>query len=155
MHILAAKVPRFDGNVAVAAVFYRSNRHRIDTDNLMKTVLDGITKSGRVWDDDSHVTAIVAVTEFDPTWPRIAIALAPHTSTLTRGSDSLTHVCETCNKRYRPHSKTEERSRFCSRACRSTREAACICSDCGGATSAPHATRCRSCDTASRNPSAR
>lgn len=149
--IMAAKVEREEGNVAVAAIFYRSNRHRIDTDNLMKTVLDGITKSKAVWPDDSHVTAIVAVTEHDPLWPRTVVAIAPHSSTLTRGTDSLTHTCETCGKRYRPHGpKQTEKSRYCSRACRTTRPSRCICVDCGGPTSVPHVERCRPCSSKNR-----
>lgn len=137
----------FAGNVAVAAVFYRSNRHRIDVDNLLKTVLDGITKSGLVWEDDYRVTALLGVLEHDPAWPRIAVAIAHHDSTLTRGEDSLTHVCETCSKRYRPHGIEPRGSRYCSWDCRPRRVQ--ICSDCGGPTSAPHVRRCRRCYHAS------
>lgn len=135
---------RLDGNVAVAMIFYRSNRHRIDTDNLIKTVLDGITRSKAVWLDDSHVTALVGVTEYDPEWPRTAIALAPHASSMLRGSDAMTHTCAGCGVQYRPHSLTGI-SRYCSRKCRSTRAARQICESCGGPTSAPHVKRCYAC----------
>jgi Holliday junction resolvase RusA-like endonuclease len=146
--VLAGTVPRFDGNVAVAAIFYRSNRHRIDVDNLMKTVLDGITKSGAVWHDDSHVTAIAAIVEFDPDWPRTAVAIAPHVSSLLRGDDAKTNVCETCGAKFRPHSASAA-GRFCSRACRPKRPEF-KCMDCGGPTSAAGILRCRPCANAHR-----
>jgi Holliday junction resolvase RusA-like endonuclease len=138
----SARGEPFTGNVAVAAVFYRSNRHRIDVDNLLKTVLDGITKSRVVWQDDSHVTAVAGIVELDAEWPRTAVAIAPHSSTLTRGVDSFTHKCETCGKAYRPH-RSASPSRYCSRKCRPGR--VLVCSDCGGPTSAPHVKRCRAC----------
>lgn len=138
----SARPEPFAGNVAVAAVFYRSDRHTIDVDNLLKTVLDGITKSRVVWEDDSQVTAIAGVIELDPAWPRTVVAIAPHASTLTRGTDSFSHTCETCGKAYRPHGANKA-SRYCSRKCRPRRVIVCI--DCGGPTSAPHVKRCRAC----------
>lgn len=148
--IQARRMPRQAGNVAVAAIFYRSNRHRIDTDNLMKTVLDGITKAGTVWKDDSQVTALLAVTEYDPDNPRTVVAIASHESTLTRGDDSFTHTCETCGKGYRPHKGAASKSRFCSKACRTTRPARSICEKCGGPTSVPKVKICRRCYNAER-----
>lgn len=146
-HSRSARNSRIEGNVALAAIFYRPNRHRIDVDNLLKTVLDGITLSGSIWEDDSHVTALLGVIEFDADWPRTAVAIAPHVSSLLRGEDSFTHTCETCGKRYRPHGGRGI-SRFCSRACRTTR--ICLCIDCGGPTSAPHVKRCRKCSVIHR-----
>lgn len=133
---------RFTGNVAVAAVFFRSNRHRVDVDNLLKTVLDGITKSGLVWADDDQVTAVLGVVEYDPTNPRIAVAVANHESTMLRGDARLTRTCETCGTAFQPHSD-RQRGRYCSRACRPRRVQ--ICSSCGGPTSAPHVKRCLPC----------
>ncbi|WP_165764001.1 RusA family crossover junction endodeoxyribonuclease [Nocardioides sp. PD653] len=133
---------RFAGNVAVAAVFYRSNRHRVDVDNLLKTVLDGITKSGLVWADDDQVTAVLGVIEHDPAHPRIAVAVANHESTMLRGDARRTRTCETCGVAFQPHSD-RQRGRYCSLACRPRRVQ--ICTACGGPTSAPHVVRCLPC----------
>lgn len=81
------------GNVALAAIFYRSSLHRIDADNMLKHVCD--SANGVAWHDDSQVTAIVGVVELDRERPRTLIALAPHTSTMTRGTD-WTKVCIRC-----------------------------------------------------------
>lgn len=132
----------FPNNIAVAAIFFRSNRHRVDVDNLLKTALDGITKSGLVWADDDQVTALLGVVEHDSAWPRIEIAVGHHESTMLRGDARLTHTCETCGARYRPHSERQGPSRYCSRACRPGRPP---CIDCGGATSHSSAARCRAC----------
>lgn len=140
-HLQECSAPEFPGNIALAAVFYRSNRHRIDTDNLIKTVLDGITKSGRIWQDDDQVTAVLGVLEYDPDYPRTVVAIGHHSSTMLRGTDRLTHTCETCGARFKPHEGTP--GRYCSRACRPRRVQ--ICSDCGGPTSAPQVKRCRAC----------
>lgn len=146
-----ARAWRFPSNVAVAVVFYRSNNHVVDTDNLLKTVLDGITKSEVVWADDSQVTALVAVTEYDPHWPRTAIAVAAHESTLLRGEATKTHTCATCGRRYKPHGAGP--SIYCSRACRPRRVLVCV--DCGGKTSAPHVKRCNACHRANQKAQAR
>lgn len=139
----ASRVPEFRGNIAVAAIFYRSNRHRIDLDNLLKTLLDGITKSGRVWADDDQVTALIGRLEYDRDVPRTVFAIGHHRSTMLRGVDRFTHVCETCGKPYKPHGGSEGRSRYCSRVCRPRRVQLCV--DCGGPTSAPHVKRCVQC----------
>lgn len=151
--IKAGRPRRFDGNVAVAIIFYRSNNHRVDIDNLLKTVLDGITKSKVVWNDDEQVTALVGVSEYDPAYPRTVVAIAPHKSTLLRGTSRLTHTCETCGVKYKPHTQADGRaSRYCSRSCRPRR--VLICVDCGGPKSAPQATRCQACHYARRRKSA-
>lgn len=134
----------FVGNIAVAILFYRSNRHRVDVDNLIKTVLDGITKSESVWDDDDQVTALLGVLEYDAERPRTVISIGHHKSTMLRGDDRLTHTCETCGTKYRPHSPTKQPSRYCSRACRPGRNVR-ACSTCGKPTSHPSASRCLSC----------
>jgi Holliday junction resolvase RusA-like endonuclease len=71
-------------NVAVAVIFYRQNRKRTDTDNLMKLVMDAATKAG-AWDDDSQVTAQAVLLELDAENPRTVIALGPIESTMGRG----------------------------------------------------------------------
>ncbi len=83
------------GNVALACIFYRSNRQRIDVDNMLKHVCDAA--NGILWTDDSQCTALLGVAELDEHNPRTVIAFAPHVSTLTRGSDAI-RECLRCGK---------------------------------------------------------
>lgn len=101
------------GNVAVCAVFYRPNAQRIDTDNMLKHLLDSANKV--LWNDDSQVTAISAVTELDASNPRTLLAIAPHMSTLLRGSDDVL-ICEHCSKPY-PRNGGNRGRRYCSKDC--------------------------------------
>lgn len=64
----------YRGPVALAIVFWRPDRRRLDLDNLTKTVMDGAT-NGDVWDDDSQVVAQVAIVELDAESPRTEIAM--------------------------------------------------------------------------------
>lgn len=113
-----------DGNVAIAAVFYRPNRQRIDADNLMKLVLDAGTKAG-IWHDDSQVTAQASVVEFDAEQPRTLIAVGPTASTLERGP--RTKVCPRCDREF----QIEKAERiYCSRSCAQP-PATARCARCG------------------------
>jgi Holliday junction resolvase RusA-like endonuclease len=107
----------FRGNVGVGCVFYRSSQQRIDTDNLMKLVLDAGTEGG-MWADDSQVTAIVGRTEFDAEHPRTLIVMMPHVSSLTRGSEHWPR-CRTCRKQFNPTGR--KNPVYCSAACRTRR----------------------------------
>ncbi|AOT24892.1 RusA-like resolvase [Mycobacterium phage Nazo] len=73
---------RFTGNVALAAVFYRSSAQRVDADNLLKHVCDA--GNGVLWVDDCQATATTGVIELDRKNPRTVIAVAPHTSSMVR-----------------------------------------------------------------------
>jgi Holliday junction resolvase RusA-like endonuclease len=44
----------------IQAEFYRSTARRCDLDNLLKSILDGITRADRLWADDSQVREIKA-----------------------------------------------------------------------------------------------
>lgn len=101
------------GNVAVAAIFYRPDRQRIDADNLLKHVCDSAT--GPVWLDDCQVTAIVGIIELDPDCPRTVIAFAAHDSTLTRGSD-WTNDCGWCGATFLVASN-QPKKKYCGPAC--------------------------------------
>lgn len=117
---------RLEGNVAIAAVFYRPNHQRIDADNLMKLVLDAATKAG-VWIDDSQVTAQASVVELDAELPRTIVAIGPTASTLNRGE--LTQVCPRCGKRFRVVRSIKPR-KYCSRSCAQPTSVA-RCARCG------------------------
>lgn len=128
---------RLPGNIAIAMVFFRSTRHRVDVDNLIKLVLDGITKSGAVWDDDSQVTALLGVLEMDKESPRTIIAIAPHSSSLVRSSQAVTSTCPTCERPFTwtPY-PTRPTQTYCSRACASRSRGADLsalanCQHCG------------------------
>ncbi len=99
-------------NVAVMCVFYRSNRQRIDVDNMLKLVMDAAT--GICFYDDDQVTAQVGILELDAKAPRTIIAIGEHTSTMDRSYRSK--ICETCGKAFRPSLPD---GKFCSRACAS------------------------------------
>jgi Holliday junction resolvase RusA-like endonuclease len=105
---------KFERNVAVACIFYRSTRQRIDVDNLLKLVLDGST-AGKMWEDDSQVTAIVGILEYDADNPRTIIAYGHHESTMLRGTAALTSVCKRCGAPYNAHGVASRQ--HCSVAC--------------------------------------
>lgn len=111
---LRAHVPEpMTGNVALACIFYRENKQRIDADNMLKLICDAA--NGILWLDDSQVTAVVGVVELDAEKPRTVIAWSPHESSMTRGTDA-TAQCERCGKPYNIAGKISTR-RFCSTAC--------------------------------------
>lgn len=103
----------FLGNVGLACVFYRPNRQRIDTDNLIKHVCDAAT--GVLWQDDSQCTAVMGVIELDADNPRTVLIVGKHVSTLTRGDDA-TFPCAHCGKPISLVGRTS-RAQTCSRQC--------------------------------------
>lgn len=102
----------FASNVALGCVFFRPNRQRIDTDNMLKLVMDAGTKAG-VWADDSQVTAMIGLTELDAERPRTVIILGEHRSTMPRGT-AREKPCVHCGKSFLPPVPTQQ---TCSRAC--------------------------------------
>jgi Holliday junction resolvase RusA-like endonuclease len=70
------------GNLALGCVFFRPDRQRIDVDNLVKHVCDA--GNGIAWADDAQITALYAVAEVDPEYPRTLLVVARHTSSLDR-----------------------------------------------------------------------
>lgn len=110
----------FSGNVAVACIFVRGSSQRIDVDNMLKLVMDACTRA-KVWRDDSQVTGVAAVEELDPHEPRSVLALAPHTSTMRRGTDHWP-ACPTCGEQFNPVGK--KKAVFCSAKCRAERRPA-------------------------------
>ena len=114
---LANVVPEpMTGNVAMAAIFYRPNRQRIDADNMLKHICDSAT--GVIWHDDSQATAVLGVVELDAEHPRTLLAFAPHDSTLGRGTD-WTHNCVVCSAPFVVNPRYTMR-RFCGDACAAT-----------------------------------
>ncbi len=61
------------GRLAVTLRFYRSNRRRVDLDNLIKAALDAVT--GIAWRDDSQVITLDAQLLTDRDNPRLEIEI--------------------------------------------------------------------------------
>jgi Holliday junction resolvase RusA-like endonuclease len=137
------------GNVALACIFYRPNRQRIDADNMMKHVCDAA--NGVLWLDDSQVTAIASVVELDATHPRTVVAFTAHASSLIRDRGTV-RQCERCGKPFTQGSKPQK---LCSHACQveaqrertiaRTKNPKTPCVVCGGPTSKSGVQRCRPC----------
>lgn len=112
---LAFKEPMV-GNIAVACIFYRKSHQRIDSDNLLKQVLDSANTI--VWADDCQVTAVAGIVERDTDRPRTVLAFAPHISSMDRGDRLLHFTCGQCgiafSRRVHP---SQSNPKFCSRAC--------------------------------------
>ena len=146
------------GNVAIACVFYRPNRQRIDADNMMKLVMDAAT--GILWDDDDQVTFQCAAVELDRDHPRTVIAYGPHESTLRRGVDAKTRRCPQCGADFTVD-MVDRRATFCSSACKGESlkqdkhhpgqgrgrkgQPPKPCGDCGAPLSKRSYVRCRDC----------
>lgn len=82
------------GNVAVACLFVRSTKGRVDIDNMMKQVLDVANKI--CWQDDYQVTGLAALSAMDSENPRTVLAFAAHSSTLDRSDPTLHGICAGC-----------------------------------------------------------
>lgn len=120
----------FEGPIAVGMIFYRSNRQRIDVDNMVKQVLDAAT--GVAWRDDSQVMTIVAHKRFDRERPRTIISIRDDdASNFETPVERLREAtCERCGAtfRYMPF-PSQRPQRYCSRTCKAT--ATCANEDCG------------------------
>lgn len=123
------RVTRFEGNVALCCVFYRSTHQRVDVDNMLKAVLDAGTRA-KLWHDDSQVTALLGIVEHDRDRPRAVVAFGEHTSSLTRGINALV-PCEACGTLFFPGGRRRETARWCSRGCRMTLAELIDCPSCG------------------------
>lgn len=124
-------IEKFKSNVAVACVFFRKSRQRVDVDNLMKAVLDSGTRAG-VWDDDSQVTALVGIIQHDPVRPRTVVCFGDHVSSLTRG-DAAKIPCRKCGTLFFPGGAARRQNgKFCSLKCKMTLDEPVTCPGCGG-----------------------
>lgn len=103
----------YTGNVALGCVFYRHDRQRIDTDNMLKHVCDAANKI--LWDDDSQITAVMGITEYDPENPRTIVVIGRHASTMLRGTDDAV-LCVVCGQPFQ-RSSSSPRKKTCSRTC--------------------------------------
>ncbi|MFJ6561998.1 RusA family crossover junction endodeoxyribonuclease [Streptomyces sp. NPDC091412] len=93
------------GNVALGCVFFRHNMQSIDTDNLIKHVCDAGNRI--VWVDDSQITAKYGEIQLDAEHPRTILVMAPHVSTMLRGTDNV-RPCTGCGLPFQPSRKTQK-----------------------------------------------
>lgn len=111
--LLRAKLPgsyERQGTFGVQARFYRSNRKRIDVDNLLKTVLDACTLA-KVWDDDSQVRELTGrlwIADDEPRTELLVYRLV---------DPSPFPDCAHCGT---PLKTSQRKTKFCSRACHSS-----------------------------------
>ena len=67
--------PMYDGPVSIVMHFYRKTAHRVDIDNLAKSVMDGL--EGYAYQNDSQVKFIMADLQIDREAPHVRITLEP------------------------------------------------------------------------------
>ena len=60
--------------VGLQVTFYRDNYRRVDLDNLLKSIMDGMTTAG-VWWDDSQVVDLRALKRVSVKEPRAEVSL--------------------------------------------------------------------------------
>lgn len=127
---LACEHRPFEAAVEVGLIFYRSNRQRIDIDNLVKQVLDAA--NGVAWKDDAQVTSIVARKRFDGERPRTVISIRDDhdTNFETPVEREREAQCRRCGIvfRYVPY-PSQPKPRVCSRTC--TQTVVCANGECG------------------------
>jgi Holliday junction resolvase RusA-like endonuclease len=123
--------------VAVACVFYRSSRGRIDIDNLLKQIFDAANSI--CWVDDMQVTGVSAILKLDRDRPRIHIAIAHNGDNLIpgsmgRGSEDTHAVCKACGKNFiwKSFPSRGRTGEYCSNKCRGRQTSlpAAICPSC-------------------------
>lgn len=67
-----------DEKLALISAFYRLTRHRVDTDNLKKSLMDGLQKGGEIaYSDDSQIKVSMSYVRYDPDNPRTEFYLFP------------------------------------------------------------------------------
>lgn len=102
--------PNATSRFGLRCVFYRSNRQRIDCDNLVKMISDLAT--GRVWRDDSQVIEMCSRLFIAAENPRVEIAIYE-----VPDSSPQPPKCAGCDKPVRFFYKSVT-TRFCSTQCR-------------------------------------
>lgn len=135
--------PDSESKFALRCIFYRSNRQRIDCDNLIKAISDAAT--GVVWQDDNQVLEVIGRLFLKDETPRVEVAIyripdtTPAKNCLHCGKrfntppsvdsnhcsmecrNNATHVkvtCKECSKEFEiVQSLAKKRAGFCSRDC--------------------------------------
>lgn len=74
MMAMVGKEKFADAPVIIEALFFLKGNKKVDIDNLVKSVLDGLNHSG-IWDDDSQVWALAAFKYPNAETPRTEITI--------------------------------------------------------------------------------
>lgn len=109
----------------VQAFFFRSNRQRIDVDNLLKTVLDAGTKAN-LWHDDSQVRELVGRVWLADDNPRLECIFYHLTNPTSKGR------CKQCGKDFEGLKDSHDGRIYCSKKCKDAdKRTELICGNCG------------------------
>lgn len=65
---------KLEGDLEIEAIFYRRTRHRVDVDNLIKSLIDGLM-GARVFLDDSQIARSVMEIRYDRNRPRAEVII--------------------------------------------------------------------------------
>lgn len=130
------------GNVLVEAVFYRSTRHRIDIDNLLKAILDAANKICFI--DDQQVTEVRARLELDRDNPRSVVRVGSTTSTLIRGGKAIA-ICRGCGGHYATDNAPDLPDGYCTVRCGRESRSLGLCAICKAPLQRRGALLCQSC----------
>ncbi len=115
--------PNGKDKFALRCVFYRSNRQRIDCDNLLKAVSDAAT--GLVWVDDSQVLEVIGRLFLNSPSPRAEIAIYRVEDT------SPGKICPVCSNEFLTFPSVD--AIHCSSECaKKSKRVAFVCKECGG-----------------------
>jgi len=108
------------------AIFCRSNRQRVDIDNLLKALMDGITKSKVIWEDDSQLREISSSIFIADDKPRVEFIVYRCKDYNPRAT------CLNCGKELL-NSYPSKQTKYCSRVCWSVsrKRVARVCEYCG------------------------
>ncbi|KKN71842.1 hypothetical protein LCGC14_0416960 [marine sediment metagenome] len=98
-----------DACFGLRVIFFRSNRQRVDIDNLLKSIMDAITKV-QVWGDDSQVREISGRLILADKNPRVEFVIY-HTQDFSPVAN-----CVHCGKPLR-NSYPSKKTTYCSREC--------------------------------------
>lgn len=125
---LAFKQP-YRGGVGVGITFFRSNKQRIDLDNMVKAVLDAA--NGIAFVDDVQVVELAARLELDRENPRTVVLVEPKATSMPRGEEAEEKAdCLSCGKtfHFRRYDSKPDGQVFCSPKCVARAPAQCkIC----------------------------
>lgn len=73
-YMIQKDTTQIKGDVFLGCKFYRSDRIRVDCDNLFKAVADGLEYGG-AYKNDNQITEMYAKKEYDKNNPRVEIEL--------------------------------------------------------------------------------
>lgn len=115
----------------VQANFYRSNRQRVDIDNLFKTILDAGTQS-KIWMDDSQVLELCGRLYTKQDNPRTEILFYYVNEFGADRKEYAPVYCLYCGKLITSPQYPSSRRKYCNRECASkAKRTTFLCSQCG------------------------